>query len=120
MINPEELIGKTFDSVNGDKGDSSINFCIGGKLKYELTHHQDCCEDVDIDDIIGDLKDLENSPITMSEIITNNENPKDKNVDSFTWTFCKFATIKGFVTIKFYGTSNGYYSETAELYHIGD
>lgn len=43
---------------------------------------------------------------------TNRDEPKREKYDeSFTWTFYNFSTQKGYVTLKWYGSSNGYYSE---------
>ena len=75
---------------------------------FEMYHVQDCCEDVYIEDICGDLDDLLYSPITMYECVTQEGN---KGCDTETWTFYKIGTQKGMVTIRWYGTSNGYYSE---------
>ena len=73
-----------------------------------------------IEDIVGDLSDLVESPILMAEEATNanNENPEGVPQklyqESFTWTFYKLATVKGYVTVRWYGESNGYYSESVD------
>ena len=86
-----------------------------------MYHSQGCCENVYVEDIIGDLENLIGSPILQSEEATSNENPegiKPECQDSFTWTFYKFATIKGYVTIRWYGSSNGYYSESVNFEQV--
>lgn len=106
------------DITGAEPGSDNILFTLGDGRKFHLYHSQDCCESVSVDDVIGDIADLINSPLLECEEVTSNENPEDVTKDyqdSFTWTFYKMATIKGSVTIRFYGESNGYYSERVDF-----
>lgn len=118
-IKVSELIGKTFTKVIKSDNDDEIFFeCNDGKT-YRMLHEQSCCESVYIEDINGELELLVGTPILQAEESTNNENAKDEEYnESFTWTFYHFATIKGYVTIRWYGTSNGWYSESVDIFEI--
>jgi hypothetical protein len=113
----ENLIGKIFTEIHLSENMDRLSF-ISEDKEYEFVHDQDCCEQVYIDDIVGDLTDLLNSPILTAEERYNSDDPmgKDNNWGTFTWTFYEFATNKGSVTVKWYGESNGYYSESVSLY----
>jgi hypothetical protein len=107
------LVGKTLTEIQKVE-DDEIYFVTSDGETYRMWHYQDCCESVTIEDIIGDLDDLIGSPITMAEEVTE-EGEDDEFGDSSTWTFYKFATNKGYVTIRWFGTSNGYYSESVDF-----
>lgn len=121
-----DLIGKTIIKINNSPDRIEFICNNDGIFKnvgtsYILYHVQDCCETVVVDDINGDLNDLIGTPILQAEERTNNkEHPEgyeaDEYEESFTWTFYHLATIKGYVTIRWYGSSNGYYSESVSLY----
>ena len=120
-----ELEGLTFVSIEGKVGDYEIIFTTNNGRRFVMAHDQDCCEKVIVEDITGDMQDLIGSPILLAEQVTcKDEDPDEvKNSpevdreyrESFTWTFYKFATIKGYVDIRWYGESNGYYSENVDL-----
>lgn len=108
----DALIGVTLTAAeqlaNGSPdGDEALVFTLDDGRKYAFFHEQDCCESVSIEDITGDLNDLVGSPIVRAEERVNHT---DDN-ESSTWTFYEFATAKGSVTVRWYGNSNGYYSE---------
>jgi len=111
------LVGKTLKSVVNNV-DEIIIETVDNET-YKMYHMQSCCEDVSVDDIIGDLDDLIGSPILTAEERTSTDPIEGQEVreygDGFTWTFYEFATIKGSVTIRWYGTSNGYYSESVSF-----
>lgn len=116
MAEFSELLGKTLLKIV--KHSDRINFICSDGTAYAQFHIQDCCESVTVDDVIGDLEDLIGSPILKAEEVTSTENPEGVSKgyqDSFTWTFYHLATMKGHVTIRWYGESNGYYSESVNF-----
>lgn len=119
----EDLVGKTFTKIEGaEEGNDEIRFHCSDGTAYKLYHEQDCCESVTIEDICGEIECLLNSPILQAEEVVSEESPEDAvrpyQDDSETWTFYKLATVKGYVTIRWYGSSNGYYSESVDFEEI--
>lgn len=119
----QEMIGQRMIEVIGDKGARDLTFIGENGKKFAFFDGRDCCAQVVIEDIVGDLFDLLNYPILVAEEVSNysKEEEKENNFpdtsyeDSYTWTFYRFATHKGTVTIRWLGTSNGYYAECVEF-----
>lgn len=83
---------------------------------FHFYHQQDCCEGVYLEDVCGDLNDLKDNVIIKAEVVTNRDDPPtDDSDESYTWTYFKIGTRKGEVTLRFFGTSNGYYSEDIDI-----
>ena len=112
----EVMRGKVFTRVTGSVGGDALVF-ENDTERFVFFHYQDCCESVDINDIVGDLEDLCGEPLLIAEEVSG-ETPVDfeeEYHESVTWTFYKFATRKGYVDVRWLGESNGYYSESVSL-----
>lgn len=129
--------GKTLVSI--EKIDDYLIFNTTDGEGYKMYHSQDCCESVNIDDVNGDFDDLLGAPLLVAEEVSNEAFVKNfadsfssedeigckTNKDgewepeSYTWTFYRLSTIKGDVDIRWYGESNGFYSESVDVILIG-
>ena len=113
--NIDVLIGMILKDVQVH--DNEIVFHTEDNKSYKMYHQQDCCEDVHVDDIVGDINDLIGSKIVEASEESSSE-PVGEYGDSSTWTFYKLRTRKGSVTIRWVGSSNGYYSESVDFIEI--
>lgn len=130
------LKGKTLANIENKENEELIFTTDAGDV-YKLRHFQDCCESVAIEDICGDLADLLGEPLLVAEEVSYgdekelpvvdrvrlqleeaNEVRNRSWVESETWTFYKLDTRKGGVTIRWYGESNGYYSESVDFIRV--
>jgi hypothetical protein len=84
-----------------------------------LSHDQCCCEDVLVEDIVGELSDLVEHPLYEAEVASCGPSEPTGEYDSETWTYYKFGTAKGCVSIRWVGSSNGYYSESVDVFVFG-
>ena len=110
------LIGQTLSSIKQEGNEEIIFKTVDGQ-SYRMYHYQHCCEIVTIEDVCGNLQNLVGSPITMAEEVSNYKYDEGDNPDSHygTWTFYRLATAQGYVTIRWYGESNGFYSERVDF-----
>lgn len=116
----DELLGKTLTKIDGpERYSEEVKFYADDGSVYLQYHSQDCCESVQVEEVIGDINDLIGSPILRAEEVEECPESED-DWESSTWTFYKLATIKGEVVIRWLGTSNGYYSESVDFVRLKD
>jgi hypothetical protein len=110
-VSVDTMVGCVFYSVSNYGGDL-IEF--RGKRSFDMYHEQVCSEDVIVEDITGDLDDLVGSEI-LDAYESDNVGHEPDGCYSSTWTMYHFRTNKGSVCIRWFGESNGYYSEEVDL-----
>jgi hypothetical protein len=115
-----EMLGKTLVRIDGgERGSEHMTLFASDGTDCALYHSPDCCESVEVEEIVGDLGDLIGSPLLIAEEVTSENEPLEgctpDYAESYTWTFYKLATVRGHVTLRWLGSSNGYYSERVNV-----
>lgn len=113
----EEFIGqklKSFREVKstGDSYTTELIFELENGKSYIFYHSQDCCEFVYVEDINGDINSIIGEEILKFEERTQND---ENACESGTWTFYDIETLTKHIQIRWYGESNGYYSESVDF-----
>ncbi len=114
----DSMVGQTIVDITNNG--NLLIFHMSDGSRYKMYHAQDCCEYVFIEDICGSLEDLIGTPLVRAEERSSydcEESKVESCEEHYMWTFYEFATIKGSVTIRWYGESNGYYSISVDLRH---
>jgi len=108
----QDLVGRILCRVK--QSDDELRLHLTDEHYVRFYHAQSCCESVYIEDVCGDINDLVGEPLTEAEQVSGYTGP-DTGEESYTWTFYRFATRRGAVTVRWYGSSNGYYSESVSV-----
>jgi len=117
----KELIGQTCLDIQVRANNERLIFYLEDGRRLCMEHDKECCEAVWLEEIIGDLADLIGTPILVAEERIHESTDDDappglsKKDHDYTWSFYEFRTIEGSVTLRWYGTSNGCYSERVDL-----
>lgn len=112
----KDLEGRKIKDVA--KSDEHVELITEEGISFNLFHDKDCCESVEVEDIIGgELTELIGETVIEARKESGQLLPQKEMYDeSYTWTFYIIRTNKTSLTIRFYGTSNGYYSEEVECH----
>lgn len=94
-------------AVEGLKVGSDRVDIITNQGKLILTHRQDCCESVYLEDFSGAVEDLVGKILVSIDETSNSEDRED-GIEK--WTFYSIRTTGGDLWLRWNGTSNGYYS----------
>lgn len=109
------LIGKIINKV--EKSDDQVLFYLDDNTILKMFHQQDCCESVYLAETHGDLRDLVGSPIIYADERSEDTSDSDYG-DVEEWTFYEIRNINASVTLRWVGTSNGYYSTGVDCHII--
>jgi hypothetical protein len=111
----EELVGKKIvDLAENHEGD--LTFTMSDGSIYEMGYVPDCCATCVVESGLDDLKAMIGQKLVAVTEDSSKETPADVKQEytpeSQTWTFYTFRSNKATAQLRWFGSSNGYYSES--------
>lgn len=112
----EHIIGKFVSEIAENNYSIHIKFDDGSAVIFY--HEQSCCESVEVEDVNGDWIDLVGAHLLVAESRSSSHNKNTYPDGEEKWTFYTFRGVKGSVDVRWFGTSNGYYSVEVDTYYV--
>jgi len=114
----KDLVGEILDHVDifpkDKENPSEIILTTRSGKKFKIYHSQDCCEHVFLESVQGEWKELIGQ--TINEVSNLEKDASDEEqYNHATRTILKFKADYDTVITKWYGSSNGYYSESVNI-----
>jgi len=97
------FLEKNIKKITINEYEAYIDFYLDDKIVRIYSNRDLGYADIQID---GDIENLINSKLLMSEIISGKSYDEQEQGVAIEWVFIKFATIKGYVTIQFHNSSD--------------
>lgn len=117
-IDFSDLAGKTLDDlrVGVNEDDNDALYILASGRWYIMSHWQDCCEMVTLEDAPDVAPSTRGATIVEAaeSVVTGGD--FESGGDTSTATFYQLRTSREDIAITWRGTSNGYYSENVGVY----
>jgi len=120
MIPQDKLFMLVIESIEGlEEGSDEVTIRFVGGSHINQWHDQDCCESVTVNQVDGNVSKHIGAQVYGFEekVLARDELSPEQLPDyleSLTATFYTLKTSKGYLDWRWYGESNGYYSESVE------
>jgi hypothetical protein len=88
-----EMLGRTFVSVD-QRDDEELIFTEADGSRFVFYHSQDCCEQVVIEEIVGDIGDLVGSPLVEAEKASSDDRPEGSDRHWGAWPRSTWASAR--------------------------
>ena len=110
------LVGEVISNVDYSSDDEILRIKTLSGREFMMYHQQDCCETVYLEDGLEELRDLMGEEVCGAREDISTSGDTDEGTEK--WTYYHIATKTQNCCLRWYGSSNGYYSEEVSFEEI--